>query len=91
MKNESKGPQALASQQPALRKAQHVVARDNQVVQHPHVHQRERSFQHLRQVVIGPRRLGNARRMVCTRISAAALRANDSLTTSRLQTLRLSP
>ena len=54
---ESKGPRPFASQQPALREAQHVSASHDQVIQHLHVHQRQRSLQRLRQVFIGPRRL----------------------------------
>jgi hypothetical protein len=54
-----------------------------QMIQHPHIHQRQSCLQRLRQVLIGPRRLGRTTRVVVHQQRAAELRIMDSLTTSR--------
>ena len=55
---QKRGRRPLGSHQPALRHRQDVVARDDQVIQHPYVYQRQCSLERLRQHLVCARRLG---------------------------------
>jgi hypothetical protein len=48
------------SQQATFRKRHHAIARHDEVIQCPDIHQRERLFERLRQKLISARRLGDA-------------------------------
>ena len=52
--------------QPPLSQADHGTTRDNEVVQHPHVHQRQRRLGRLRQRLVRPGRLRVTAWMVVT-------------------------
>ncbi len=53
-----RGQSPLGLQQPAFGKRQDGAASDDQVIQHPHVHQRQCRLERLRQHLVGPRWLG---------------------------------
>ena len=58
------GRRRMASHQPAFSKRHHRVAGDDEMVDHPHIHQAQRLLQALCQQLIGPRGLGFPRGMV---------------------------
>jgi hypothetical protein len=70
------GRRRMALHQPAFGKRHHRVAGDDEMVDHPHIHQAQRVLQVLCQQLIGPRGLGFPEGWLCATASAAALRAS---------------
>ena len=47
-----------------LGKRKHLIRRNNEMIQHPHINQSQRLFQYLRQMLVGLACLGNPARMI---------------------------